>query len=79
MIWGQVCESDEIYSTNTRKWYRVLQVQATLTTATIQLEKVGKPLVRPACQEIPPDQIRRGETGQAMDVFITIFSGEKRA
>lgn len=78
MIWGQVCESDEIYSPRTRKWYEVTTVSTTDTQARIRLKGVGPLLVRPIRDEIPAGEHRRGATGKAFDVFVVAFSGQNR-
>lgn len=78
MIWGQVCESDKIYSTRTKRWYEVTTVLTTPTEARIVLRDVPITLVRPLTGEIPDGEHRRGATGQAMDLIVVAFSGQKQ-
>lgn len=78
MIYGQLGESDQLYSPKTGKWYEVLSVSTTATEARIRLAGVGKLLIKPIKEQIPPGRVKRGQTGQAMDLFITIFSGEMK-
>lgn len=69
--WSEIVTEDEIYSTKTGKWYRVLAtVQMTNGTVAVQLEGVSKPFTNPATAEV---LCRRGESGQAVDVFIDVF------
>lgn len=78
MIYGQLVEGDQLLSAKTGRWYEVTNVSTTTAEARIRLAGVGPLLIKPIKEEIPQDMVRRGKTGDAMDLFITIFSGEKR-
>ncbi len=71
--WGQVVESDEIYSTKTGKWYEVVRtVAAPGGQVKVWTAASPKPFLRPAAEQTT---VRRGPTGAAVDVFQIIFSG----
>lgn len=78
MIYGQLCEGDRLLSLKTGKWYDVTSVSTTDMHARIRMAGVAKLLIKPIGETIPDSQVQRGATGDAMDLFITIFSGEKR-
>lgn len=78
MIWGQVVESDEIHSAKTGRWYEVVSTSTTRTEARIHLAGIAKPLVKPVAETVPPEMIRRGATGKAVDLFVVAFSGPTR-
>jgi hypothetical protein len=69
--WSEIVTEDEIYSTKTGKWYRVLDT-VTMATGGIQahLEGVPTPFTNPATAEV---RCRRGLSGKAVDVFIDVF------
>lgn len=78
MIWGQVVESDQLYSSRTRKWYEVSSTSTGNGQARIHLKGVPKPLVKPAAEEVPAEMVKRGGTGKVVDLFIVAFSGPTR-
>lgn len=78
MIWGQVVESDQLYSAKTRKWYEVVSTSTTRTEARIRLAGISKPLIKPVSETVPPEMIRRGTTGKVVDLFVVAFSGPIR-
>lgn len=78
MTYGKLCEGDRLLSLKTGKWYEVTNVSTTATEARVRLAGVAKLLIKPIREQIPDSQVQRGATGDAMDLFITIFSGEKR-
>lgn len=75
MIWGQVVESDQLYSAKTQRWYQVLSTSTTRSEARIRLAGISKPLIKPVGETVPPEMIRRGETGKVVDLFVVAFSG----
>lgn len=73
--WGLVVEGDEIYSAKTKKWYEV--------TGSVSIKDTGK--VKIFARGIPkafertaadPVTVRRGPTGEAVDVIQLIFSAQ---
>jgi hypothetical protein len=73
LTWGEVVESDEIYSAKTRKWYPVRMTVRSPDGRTVTVEAIGIPrFTKPAGD---PVRVRRGPTGRAVDVVTVIFSG----
>lgn len=72
--WGQVAESDEVFSTNRNRWYEVESTKATRDGIVIKAKGVAKPW--PAQNPRKTVKVRRGATGEAVDMFIIAFSGE---
>lgn len=73
--WKLIVESDQIYSTRTGKWYEVRGVVKQKTDGRIRVFAKGIPK---AFTRDPDDftKVRRGVTGEAVDVFQIIFSGQ---
>lgn len=73
--WGLVVESDEIWSERTERWYVVSGSVRIKDTDTVKVFIGGR-------QAGPPKPIkemvlvRRGPTGDAVDVLQLIFSGQ---
>lgn len=74
LTWGKVVESDEIYSARTNKWYTVRQMSLSADGKTVHLYREGFPgkSIVPVDGEV---RVRRGKTGQCVDMFQVIFSG----
>lgn len=75
ITWGEVVESDEIYSAKTGRWYEVIEVRARgarVAIRAVNLPKVIEPL---ATDKVT---VRRGATGEAVDMMISIlYSGPR--
>jgi hypothetical protein len=69
--WGQVVESDQVWSAKTSRWY-VVRSTVALPSGKIRVkfEGVGKPFEVPADADV---QVRRGPTGDAVDMFVTVL------
>jgi hypothetical protein len=71
LTWGQVVEGDEIYSSKTDKWYPVTaathQPPAASTVSAKGIPRVLRPMPG------DPIRVRRGATGQAVDVFASVL------
>lgn len=76
MIWGQLAESDQVWSDRTSKWYEITTVSTTETHVRVWVKGVPKPFIQPLSKTIPDQHVRRGEAGRVMDLFITVFSGQ---
>ena len=71
LTWGQVVESDEIYSDKTGKWYRVHEM-ARGQDGRVKIVAEGLPEpIRPKATD--PIRVRRGATGTAVDVFASVL------
>jgi hypothetical protein len=69
--WRLVVESDQVFSAKTGKWYRVRSTSLLPTgKVRIRFEGVAKPFEVPATDTV---QVRRGPTGEAVDVINTIM------
>jgi hypothetical protein len=69
--WSEIVTEDEIYSTKTGKWYRVLETaQLDDGQIRVRLDRMWQQFTNPATAEV---RCRRGESGQAVDVFIDVF------
>lgn len=74
IIWGLVVEGDQIYSDRTKKWYPVTGSSAVKGTTKIKVFVNGRAI---ALQEAKDTvRVRRGPTGDAVDVLQLIFSGQ---
>jgi hypothetical protein len=74
ITWGQVVESDHIWSDKTRKWYEVISARA-LESGRTRIEAKGLP------KSITPESgktvlVRRGATGQAVDCWNVVWSAQ---
>lgn len=69
--WSLVVESDQVYSAKTAKWYKVRSTTL-LDSGKIRVRFVGvaKPFEVPASARV---KVRRGPTGEAVDVINTIL------
>lgn len=72
--WSDVVTEDEIYSTKTKKWYRVLNMVSAADNGKayvkVQCEGMAKPFMVPAAAEV---LVRRSEMGQAVDMWIDVM------
>ena len=73
--WGLVVESDQIHSARTGKWYEVEQVRLVRGLVVVKVAGVPKPLKPQDPQAMVT--VRRGPTGDAVDLIQIIFSGER--
>jgi len=74
IAWGQVVESDHIWSDKTRKWYEVISARA-LENGRTRIEAKGLP------KSITPESdktvlVRRGTTGQVVDRWNVLWSAQ---
>lgn len=74
--WGLVVESDQIHSAKTGKWYEVERVR--LVRGKVEVKVAGVP--KPMTPQDPKHMVlvRRGPTGDAVDLIEIIFSGERK-
>jgi hypothetical protein len=78
--WHEVTEGDELQGsdgTTFRPVLRALKVRGGKYEITVQLNTGPKTLVRPT-KEAPSATVRRGAAGQAVDVFVNVFSSGGR-
>jgi hypothetical protein len=74
IIWGLVVEGDQIYSDRTKKWYSVTGSSAVTGTTKIKVFINGRAIPLQESKDIV--RVRRGPTGDAVDVLQLIFSGQ---
>lgn len=72
LTWGQVVEGDEIYSAKTGKWYAVTSAVRHIgaPTVLVRCQGMAKAIIKPLDD---PVKVRRGETGQAVDVIASVL------
>lgn len=73
--WGLVVESDEIYSERTKKWYEVTGSVSIKGTSKVKIFAKGVPKAFER-EARDPVTVRRGGTGQAVDVLQLVFSAQ---
>jgi hypothetical protein len=74
LTWGQVVESDQIWSGKTSKWYEVISA-AGLSGGRVRIEAKGLPkAITPAAAGSV--RVRRGATGQTMDMWNVVWSAQ---
>lgn len=71
--WRQVVAGDELKSVKTGRFYPVTATQA-LTRGQVRLTIDGKQEITRPTKEEPEATVRRGPDGQAVDVFVNVFS-----
>lgn len=73
ITWGQVVESDEIYSDKTKRWYEVTRaVHSGGTEGKSLINAKGIPRgLKPNSAD--PVKVRRGPTGNAVDMFASVL------
>lgn len=77
ITWAEVVESDEIYSAKTSKYYPVI---SSVRLKTGKMRVIAKGLPKAVDMSLDdPVTVRRGPTGQAVDLINTIlWSGPNR-
>jgi len=75
--WGQVVESDKVYSAKTDRWFTVEKVTRQRSGVVVKAEELGKPW--PPIDPQKMVKVQRGATGKAVDVIIIAFSGEMKS
>lgn len=73
LVWGQVVESDKIWSDKTRKWYEVISSVAVGDRMRIQAKGLPKPINPLASANV---RVQRGATGQTMDMWNVVWSAQ---
>lgn len=73
--WGLVVESDEIYSERTKKWYEVTGSVSIKGTSKVKIFAKGVPRAFER-EARDPVTVRRGPTGEAVDVLQLVFSAQ---
>lgn len=73
--WGLVVESDEIYSDKTGRWYEVTGSCSIKGTDKVKIFARGVPKAFER-KAHDPVTVRRGPTGQAVDVLQLVFSAQ---
>lgn len=73
--WKMIVEGDQIFSAKTGRWYEVRGMVSIKGTSKVKIFAKGIPKAfeREADQTT---RVRRGPTGDAVDVFQIIFSGQ---
>lgn len=73
--WHEVCEGDELMSVKNGQFYPVVKTLKVRKghEITIKLNGAEKTIVRPIDTE-PSATVRRGATGDAMDLLTSVFS-----
>lgn len=72
--WGQVVESDKIWSGKTRKWYEVISAVA-LDNDRTRVQAKGLPRsIEPLSTDLV--RVQRGATGQTMDMWNVLWSAQ---
>ena len=71
--WGQVVESDQIWSDKTRKWYEVISSVLVGDRMRIQAKGLPKAINPLASADV---RVRRGATGQTMDMWNVVWSAQ---
>lgn len=72
--WSLVVEGDQIYSERTKKWYPVTGSSTIKGTTKIKVFINGRAIpLQEARDEV---RVRRGPTGDAVDVLHLVFSGQ---
>lgn len=73
ITWGQVVESDEIYSDKTKRWYEVTRaVHSGGTEGKSLINAKGIPRgLKPNSADLV--RVRRGPTGNAVDMFASVL------
>jgi hypothetical protein len=73
--WGMIVEGDQIYSEVTKKWYPVTGSVSIRGTTLIKVFVNGRQ-AGPPKEAADKVRVRRGPTGQAVDVIHLVFSGQ---
>lgn len=75
--WGQLTEGDQVFSEKAGKWFEVVRVVRNDrdSMVTVSLKGMSKPVTKYLGQDC---RVKRGSTGQAVDIVQVIFSGEAR-
>lgn len=71
--WGEVVESDEIYSAATDRWYEVQSSSRDGGKMRVRVKGIAKMLIKDVGA---PVRLRRGATGDVVDLFAVLFSGK---
>jgi hypothetical protein len=71
--WAEVVESDEIYSAATNRWYEVQSSSRDGTRMRVRVKGIPKMLIKDVDA---PVRLRRGATGDVVDLFAVLFSGK---
>lgn len=73
-LWGEVVEGDEILSAKTGRWYEVIRTVTNEKDGTIKVNIKNaphKPIIRSVND---PVRVKRGITGDAVDLFQLLWS-----
>lgn len=73
ITWGLVVEGDQVWSEKAKAWYAVDQAESKGTEQRVSLKGVPGAVMVPAGKAV---RVRRGKTGQTMDMFRVGFSGD---
>jgi hypothetical protein len=73
--WAMVVESDEVYSRAKDRWYPVVSVHHAGGKVKARLTGMAKLVEMDPAKAV---RVRRGPTGQAVDMFAVVFSGPAR-
>lgn len=73
--WSHLTEGDQLKSVKNGRFYPVRKVQAIMGgKVKIELDIPGsKPIERPTAAE-PKAWVKRGQTGEAVDMFVQVFA-----
>jgi hypothetical protein len=73
VTWGQVVESDQIWSGVTKKWYKVISSVPVGDRMRIQAKGLPKAINPLASADV---RVQRGATGQTMDMWNVVWSAQ---
>ena len=73
--WGEVVEGDQILSVKTNRWYEVTRTVANKGKVKLNIKGSAKPIER---ERADPVKVRRGVTGEGMDILEVLWSAQTR-
>lgn len=73
ILWNQLAEGDQLKSVRNGRFYAVERTAAMKDGIHVKLAGIAREIVRPTPAE-PRATVRRGATGQAVDMFVTVLS-----
>jgi hypothetical protein len=73
--WGEVVEGDEILSPKTNRWYEITRTVTNKGRVKLNIKGSPKPIERDRTDRV---QVRRGVTGESMDILEVLWSAQTR-
>lgn len=71
--WRDLVADDEVLSVKTGRWYTVQRLQNGDGTTRVRFAGIAKSITKPATE--PAGEVRRSDTGQAVDLLTDAFPG----